>query len=74
MLYSFLEPPGTDENTFGHAEAQPLPPEAQQHGVPGEVIYGAIHLGVDPSATPPSTSVHQLPPPKARRSSACLTR
>jgi rhamnogalacturonan endolyase len=46
--------PGANEITLGHAEAQPFPPEAQQHGVPGEVMYDAIRLEVDASAAPPS--------------------
>jgi rhamnogalacturonan endolyase len=41
---------GENEITLGHAEAEPL--ERHKGGVPGEVMYDALRLEVDPDAAP----------------------
>jgi rhamnogalacturonan endolyase len=44
---------GANEITLGFANAQPAPADPLSIGVPAEVMYDALRLEVDPSATPP---------------------
>ena len=41
---------GSNEITLGHAEAAPFPAEGRRRGGPGQVIYDAVRLEVDPAA------------------------
>ncbi len=52
---------GTNEITLGFANALPAPADPLSINVPPEVMYDALRLEVDPSATPPPLSVVTVP-------------